>query len=91
MSPGVAENGDTMQHVTSIDAASTHYGITLAPAVLSEEDAARYCGFSRSYLRKARRFGRGPAFLREGRAVRYALADLQAWIDSLRVTHCGNA
>ncbi|MGV3516170.1 hypothetical protein [Luteitalea sp.] len=57
-----------------------------SPACLTEADAARYIGFSRIFLRIARsqgpRQGRtpGPPFLKVGRAVRYLLADLDAWL-----------
>jgi hypothetical protein len=61
----------------------------LPAAHFIEPDAAVYCGVSTSYLRKARRFGRGPAFVRHGRAIRYALADLQEWAASHRVSHSG--
>ena len=53
--------------------------------VLVERDAARYLGLSQSYLRKARRFGSGPPYLRCGRAVRYLVSDLSTWLHSKRV------
>jgi hypothetical protein len=58
-------------------------------AVLTEQDAASFIQMSRSFLRKCRRFGRGPVYHRVvgGRAVRYSVADLQAWLDANRVTH----
>jgi hypothetical protein len=51
---------------------------TPIPAVaLREPDAARYIGLSRPYLRRARRFGNGPAFVRVNRAIRYRIAQTQ--------------
>ena len=56
------------------------------PSNLRERDAARYLGLSTSYLRKARRFGRGPTYIHLGRAIRYAVSDLQAWLAQHRVS-----
>lgn len=52
---------------------------------LSERDAARYIGFSGSYLRNSRKANRGPAFIRVGRSVRYVVTDLEAWLNRHRV------
>src|SRR4051812_33415667 len=60
--------------------------------LLSPIDAARYIGMSPDYLketRKGRSRGRGtpgPAFVRVGaRRVRYAIKDLDAWLQANRV------
>ena len=53
--------------------------LTASP-FLSEADAARYINMSIFFLRQARVQGRGPAFLRFGRAIRYRLSDLEAWL-----------
>jgi hypothetical protein len=55
---------------------------SLAPAVLREQDAARYIGLSRAYLKKARLFGRGPNFVRIQRAIAYRVVDLDRWLES---------
>ncbi|MFN7916898.1 MAG: helix-turn-helix domain-containing protein [Vicinamibacterales bacterium] len=55
------------------------------PATLFENDAANYVGFSTAYLRLCRSKGRGPAFIRVGRSIRYRVADLDAWLDAHRV------
>jgi predicted DNA-binding transcriptional regulator AlpA len=51
--------------------------------VLTEADAARYVNLSSSTL-KASRLVRprcdGPPFIRMGRAVRYRVSDLDAWL-----------
>lgn len=54
----------------------------VAPAVLREEDAARYIGRSRAFLKRARREGRGPAVVRIGRSIVYRLVDLDAWLEA---------
>jgi predicted DNA-binding transcriptional regulator AlpA len=52
---------------------------TPAP-VLTEADASQYLGFTVAWLRVRRRDKRGPAFVRAGRAIRYRVADLEAWL-----------
>jgi hypothetical protein len=59
--------------------------VPAASLILSEADAAMYTGFSRAYFRKARQFGRGPAFLRVGRTIRYRIPDLDSWLATHRV------
>ena len=55
--------------------------------LLDERDAARYLNVSRVTLRRSRCYGKpdGPAFIRMGRTIRYAAADLQAFIEKRRV------
>ena len=59
--------------------------------VLTEIDAAKYIGMSRSFLRQDRMNGfrerrtRGPVFIRIGRQIRYHLVDLDAWLEEHRV------
>lgn len=48
------------------------------PAMTTVE-AARLLGYSPAALRKWRREGRGPRYLRTGRSIRYLPADLRAW------------
>ena len=54
-------------------------------ANLSEPDAAFYIGLSTSFLRKARRVGRGPAYHQIGRRVVYGVGDLDTWLARHRV------
>jgi len=60
------------------------------PRALTEHEAARYVGMSRSFLRQDRmnggREGRtpGPAFLKIGRSVRYLKEDLDKWLERFR-------
>jgi excisionase family DNA binding protein len=52
---------------------------------LTEADAAPYLGCSHAYLRQARARGEGPAYVQLGRAIRYRVTDLDAWIAAHRV------
>ncbi|MBX3674325.1 MAG: helix-turn-helix domain-containing protein [Burkholderiales bacterium] len=69
-------------------APSTATEVTLR--VVSEEDAARYLGISRSSLRKGRMQGRratmmsSPPFVKIGRRVGYLIEDLEAWLRQCR-------
>ncbi len=50
--------------------------------LLRTPDAARYIDMSGAFLAKARRFGRGPAYVRIGtKAVRYRRSALDAYLD----------
>jgi predicted DNA-binding transcriptional regulator AlpA len=55
------------------------------PHSLTEPDGASYIGMSRAFLRQGRQQGRGPAYIKVGRAVRYRVEDLDAWISAHRV------
>jgi hypothetical protein len=52
---------------------------------LAERDAAQYIGFRPPALRCWRREGRGPAYIRHGRSVRYLTRDLDDWLARHRV------
>ena len=49
---------------------------------LNETDAAAYLDTSRDYLKKKRRFGGGPPFVRIGRMIRYRVVDLDRWLEA---------
>ena len=59
--------------------------------MLLEAEAARYIGMSRAFLRLSRCEGAygnrtpGPPYYKIGRAVRYKLEDLDAWLQKHRV------
>lgn len=59
--------------------------------VMGEKDAATYIGMSAGWLRVSRMNGnRGkhtaaPAWIQIGRSVRYAVTDLDNWLDAHRV------
>ena len=44
--------------------------------------AAKYLDLSKRYLEVCRLVGDGPAFIKHGRAVRYAIEDLDSWANS---------
>ena len=58
--------------------------------VLRDPEAAHYIGMSESFLRQSRMDGMrenhtpGPPFVKIGRAVRYLVADLDAWLEKFR-------
>ena len=60
------------------------------PRAVSEEEAARFLGISRSSLRKGRMAGRraaqmsSPPFVKMGRRVLYLIDDLESWLRGLR-------
>ena len=56
-----------------------------AAPMLAERDAARFVGFTTATLKAWRQTGRGPAFVRVGRSVRYRVADLDAFLAAHRV------
>ena len=53
------------------------------PRLLRTREAASYCGFSKSSFEKWRCVGGGPRFIRRGKSVYYAVADLDGWLASL--------
>lgn len=53
--------------------------------VLAEREAAGYLGMSPAFLRKRRREGKAPAYVRLGRRILYPQADLDALIVSARI------
>ena len=56
----------------------------VTPRLLRVRDAAEYCGFRKSTFDKFRHTGKGgPPFIRRGRAVFYAIQDLDEWIAAL--------
>ena len=55
--------------------------------ILNEADTARYIGMSRVWLRISRMRGIGPAYIRIGRAIRYAVSDLDKFLENHRVRH----
>jgi len=53
--------------------------------VLRPPAAAKYTGLSKSTLAKRRLYGLPPAFLNlGGRAIGYAIEDLDSWLESCR-------
>jgi excisionase family DNA binding protein len=56
--------------------------MTVTRLVLNELEAAARLGLSHRTLQMWRVRGIGPRFLKVGRAVRYRLADLEAWLEA---------
>lgn len=54
--------------------------------LIDEYEAAERLGLAVPTLRQWRSRGRGPAFHKLGSSVRYAVADLEAWIEAQRRT-----
>lgn len=50
--------------------------------LLTVSEAAHRLKLSESYLNKARLTGGGPRFVRLGRAIRYSVPDLDAWVQA---------
>jgi predicted DNA-binding transcriptional regulator AlpA len=46
--------------------------------------ASQHTGFSESYHEKLRVIGGGPPFIKAGKAVRYDVCDLDAWMAELK-------
>jgi predicted DNA-binding transcriptional regulator AlpA len=57
--------------------------------VLDEREAAELLGCSVALMRKWRLFGEGVAYVKIGRLVRYRQSDIDAFLDSHRVTTGG--
>lgn len=53
-------------------------------AFVTTEEAARYLALSPHSLECYRAKGAGPVFYKFGKAVRYAVADLEAWVAECR-------
>ena len=58
---------------------------------LTDREAARYCGLSVNTIRIWRQGGRGLAYVKLGRAVRYSVADLEEFLRARRVVPGGEA
>ena len=50
--------------------------------LLTTAEAAEIVRLSHTHLEKMRVYGRGPRFVRLGRAIRYRRADLAAWVEA---------
>lgn len=57
---------------------------------LNEKEAASMLGVSVYTLRQHRFKGIGVPYVKYGKSVRYSIADICAYFDSLRVEHCSN-
>ena len=57
-------------------------------SLLTERDAAKYLNVSRVTLARSRCYGKpeGPPYIRMGRTIRYAVDDLQQFVETRRVS-----
>jgi hypothetical protein len=53
---------------------------TKQPILVTEVEAARLLSISRAALRRWRREGRGPAFARLERCIRYSIRSIECWL-----------
>jgi hypothetical protein len=53
--------------------------------ILTETDTAQYIGMSREWLRLARRRRLGPPYFKFGKSIRYAVPDLDKFLETHRV------
>jgi predicted DNA-binding transcriptional regulator AlpA len=70
----------------------------IEPRAITEIEAAKYIGMSRSYLAQSRMDGKrdnrtmAPPFIKIGRSVRYLREDLDNWLDNFyKLEHLGQA
>ncbi|MFT6009255.1 MAG: excisionase family DNA binding protein [Parasphingorhabdus sp.] len=56
------------------------------PNFITPDQAAAYLGMSAFTLSSYRHLGKGPAFYKVGKHVKYRKSDLETWIDSCRVS-----
>jgi predicted DNA-binding transcriptional regulator AlpA len=55
------------------------------PEYLNSKQAATLTGFSPKALERMRHRGEGPTYAKVGKSIRYAVADLRAWMEAGRV------
>ena len=65
-----------------VEAVMDHLTRPISSPLLTEKQAAGYLTRSVSTLRRGRKNGTGPRFVRIGRSVRYQQSELDAYIDS---------
>jgi hypothetical protein len=56
---------------------------------LNDVEAAKFLRLSPQTLRNWRTQSRGPAYIKAGRAIRYAMEDLRAFMDQNRIKNSG--
>ena len=56
---------------------------------LKDDEAANFLNLSKQTLRNWRTQGRGPAYSKAGRAVRYSLEDLRRYMEKNRIVNNG--
>ncbi len=63
--------------------------LSLSSQLLTEKEAAHYLNVSRSFLAQGRMKGgkKYPPFKKLGRAIRYAVAELDTWVEGTTCTN----
>ena len=59
---------------------------TSITGVMTEPETAEHIGISLSGLRKWRNDGRGPAYVRLGRLIRYRRTDIEEWLEKRMIS-----
>ena len=54
----------------------------IVPEYLNAKQAARVTGFTPKALERMRQRGEGPRYSKVGKSIRYAVADLRAWMEA---------
>lgn len=68
---------------------STHLATGRLEPLLSIETLAEYVGVPVVTIYRWRTEGKGPCAVRIGRHLKFALSDVQAWLETVRETHPG--
>lgn len=55
--------------------------------ILTDREAAEYLGFQTQTLAVWRMKGKGPAYIKCGRSIRYRVSDLERWLSERTVNH----
>lgn len=61
------------------------FDTAVRPRLLTEREAGTYTGHAPATLRNMRHLGTGPTYVKVGRAVRYRVEDLEAYVNALPV------
>lgn len=59
--------------------------------LLTPAELAEYLSTTTANLAQLRYLGKGPAFIKAGRSIRYRESDVQAWLDENTRTQTGSA
>ncbi|MCL2532546.1 MAG: helix-turn-helix domain-containing protein [Nocardiaceae bacterium] len=86
-SPGIADaERDASVRFLAFAFTPGDTGFVFPDSLLSSAQAAEILAVTPSHLRQMRHMGRGPAYIKEGKLVRYEPAALAAWIESRRIS-----
>lgn len=66
-------------------------GTTVLDELLDQSRVATILGTTEKFLEARRCRGGGPAYIRVGRLIRYRKSDVDAWLDSRRVSSTSEA